>query len=197
VRNPEPLLECPIPSKLAYTRQPSADSESMAESQSSSSNSQDVDNIMVALGLLRPRLTLSQMSASPKKANRRRDVGSPNNAVGVRNGRSSPSLQDYSAQACGVDRYDATPSSSETHGFSKRNYGGLPLSPSISRFTSKTGSDKAQRAAQLPFACGSFVDDDVDEKRTRGFSNLFKMKSASKASGKSKKATETTNSMQS
>ncbi len=138
---------------------------------------------MVALGLVDRQMTPSQTSVSPKTVDEAGLVRSPSIGTACHVRKPNSSLQD-SPQACDADRRGSTPKSPARRNFGKKNYGVLPLSPSFSRYKSRTSSRDAPPTAELRLANGSFVDDAVEGKRTRGFSNLFKPRSASKTVGR-------------
>jgi hypothetical protein len=137
---------------------------------------------MIALGLINGQTVPSQTSASPRTANGARFIRSPSSDVAHRGLKSSSPFSGSSAQDMGRRGWRHE---SPTHpDIGTRKYGGLPPSPSFSKFKTRTSPGTAPPMADSQFAGGSFVDDAVEEKRTRGLSNFFKPRSASKTAGK-------------
>jgi hypothetical protein len=137
---------------------------------------------MIALGLINGQTIPSQTSASPRTVNGARFIRSPSSDVPRRGPKSSSPFSGSSALDGGRRGWRHE---SPTHpNIATRKHGGLPPSPSISKFKTRMSPGTAPTAADSQFAGGSFVDDAVEEKPTRGLSNLFKPRSASKTAGK-------------
>lgn len=137
---------------------------------------------MIALGLINGQTVPSQTSASPRTASGARFIRSPSSDVARRGLKSSSPFSGSSVQDVGRrGRRHESPTHPD---IGTRKYGGLPPSPSFSKFKTRTSPGTSPPMADSQFAGGSFIDDAVEEKRTRGLSHFFKPRSASKTAGK-------------
>ena len=162
----------------------SSGSDCRLENQRSSRNSDDVETVIIALGLSAHELLPGHTSASPKSVPRKPLIDSSSSAA-ARYGRgSSSSLQESPRYTAIAERLNATSKPQLHQNTENRSSGGVLPSPSFARVNSRAISGKALLVAEPPVTGGSFVDDDNEGKRTRGLSNLFEPKFGSRTSSK-------------
>lgn len=189
VQTSEPVLQFSLPSDHALVPRTSFDSKSAIPSQTSSRNSQDVDNVVIGLGLIGSKVTPSQTSASPKTVDATSSSWSLRSGADRHFSKSSPPSNWHSEQASSGDGRGSTAKSPAHKNPGTLGTGDLPPSPSFSRFNSRTSSERGPIMAKI-FASGSFAEEAVEGKRTRGLSNLFKTKSANKNSAKGERTSK-------
>lgn len=156
-----------MPSNLALGRQISSDTTPASESRDPSGDSQNVENVLIGMGLIDSHLTHA-----------------PSNDSAHRGPKSSTFLPTNMAQVLDADRRAWIRKSPSRHHFRARKHGGPPFSPSFPTYDSGAALEKASKSADSQFRNGSFSDNVFGGKRTRGLSNLFKPRSVTKTSGK-------------
>lgn len=139
---------------------------------------------MTALGLGDHQVTPSQASASPTTVAGNSLGYSPSSSAAYHGGKPSPSSLQNTVQAAHVERRGLAPKSPAHLQLGASGHRGLPPSPSFSQYRNRTSSGKPPAMADLPFANSPWIDETIGEKRSRGLSNLFKPRSASKTSGR-------------